>query len=93
MLNAHSICQQEFGNIISGHRRGKFQFSFNPRKGQYKNNVQATIIALISHASKGYAQSFNLKLQKCMNQEIPDIQDSLFQRKWRGTRRSNCQHL
>ena len=75
----------KFGKLSSGHRTGKGQFSFRSQRRAVSKNVQTTWnIALISHASKVMLKILQTKLQKYMNQELPDGQGRFI--KGRGTR-------
>ena len=47
-------------------------------------NVQISIIALIPHASKVILKILPVRLQQCMNEDLPDVQTGF--RKGRGTR-------
>ena len=67
--------------LISAHRTGKGQFSFQCSAKEGSNYCQ---IALISHASKEMLKLLQARLQQYMNQEIPDVQAGF--RKGRGTR-------
>ena len=78
----HSTCQ--FGKVSSGHRTGKGQFSFHPKKGNAKECSNYCIIALISQASTVMLKILQVRLQQYVNHEIPDIQADF--RKGRGTR-------
>ena len=70
----HSICQQT-GKLISGHRTGKGQFSFQSlRKATPKNTQTTTQFALISHTSKVMLKILQARLQQYVNRELPDIQ-------------------
>ena len=62
----------KFGKLISGHRTGKGQFSFQSlRKAMPKNECT---IALISQASKIMLKILQARLQQYMNRELPDVQ-------------------
>ena len=75
----------KFGKLISGHRTGKGQFSFqSQRKTMPKNTQIKHTIALISHASKVMLKILQARLQQYVNHEIPDVQAGF--RKGRGTR-------
>ena len=75
----------KFGKLSSGHRTGKHQFSFQPKKGNAKECSNYHTIALISHISKimlkilhpGFNstctvnfQKFKLDLEKAEEPEI-----------------------
>ena len=78
----HSVCQQ-FAKLSSGHRTGKSQFSI-PKKGNAKECSNYCTIILISHAGKIMLKILQARLQKYINQELPDVQAKF--RKCRGTR-------
>ena len=77
-------CARNFGNISSGHRTGKGQFSFQSQRKAMQGNSNYHTIALISHASKVMLKILQARLQQFMNLELPDIQAGF--RKGRGTR-------
>ena len=81
----HSI-YHKFGNLSSGHRTGKGQFSFQSQRKAMPKNAQSTAqtIALVSHASKVMLKILQARLQKYVNCELPDVQAGF--RKGRGTR-------
>ena len=65
----------KFGKLISGHRTGKGQFSFqSQRKANAKECSNYHTIALISHASKVMLKILHAMLQQYMKWEIPDVQ-------------------
>ena len=80
----------KFGNLSSGHRTGKGQFSFQSQIKGMPKNVQTTIQLYSSHMlAKLCSKFFKPSLQQYVNREHPDIQT--------GSRnaeepRSNCQH-
>ena len=45
-----------------------------PKKGNAKEFSNYRTIALISHASKVMLKILQVKLQQCMNRELPDVQ-------------------
>ena len=55
-----------------------------PKKGNAKECSNYCTIALILHAGKVIPKIFQARLQKYMNQELPDVQTGF--RKGRGTR-------
>jgi len=55
-----------------------------PKKGNAKECSNYCTIALISHASKVMLKILQARLQRCVNQELPDVQAGF--RKSRGTR-------
>ena len=75
----------KFGNLSSGHRTGKGQFSFQSQRKAMPKNVQTTAqLHCISHTSKVMLKILQARLQQYMNREIPDVQAGF--RKGRGTR-------
>ena len=62
----------------------KVSFHFILKKGNAKECSNYHTIALISHASKIMFKFLQVRLQKYVNQEIPDVQAGF--RKERGTR-------
>ena len=75
----------KFGNLSSGHRTGKGQFSFqSPKKGNAKECSNYHTIALISHANKVMLKILQARLQQYVNRELPDVQAVFW--KGRGTR-------
>ena len=75
----------KFGNLSSGHRTGKGQFSFqSPKKGNAKECSNSFTITLISHVSKVMLKILQASLQQYVNRELPDVQAGF--RKSRGTR-------
>ena len=80
LLKCCTYYTSKFGKLISGHRTGKGQFSFqSQRKAIPKECSNYCQIALISHASKVMH-----KILQAVNSELPDVQ-AVF-RKGRGTR-------
>ena len=80
----HSICQQ-IGKIQQWPQDWKRSVSIPiPKKGNAKDCSDYHTIALISHASKVMLKVLQARLQKHMNQELPDVQAGF--RKGRGTR-------
>ena len=63
----------KLGTFSSGHKTRKSQFSF-PKKGNAKECSNYHTIALISHASKIMLKILQARLQRCINQELPDVQ-------------------
>ena len=72
------------GNLSSGHRTGKGQFSFQSQRKNAKECSNYHSIALNLHASKVIVKIFQARLQQYVNWEFPDIQAGF--RKGRGTR-------
>ena len=59
----------KFGKLISGHRTGKGQFSFqSQRKAMPKECSNYCPIALISHTSKIMLKILQVRLQQYVNQ-------------------------
>ena len=81
MLFAGTLYASKFGKLISSHRTGKGQFSF---QSQRKAMPNYRTIALISHTSKVMLKIIQARLQQYMNRELPDVQAGF--RKGRGTR-------
>ena len=73
----------KFGELSSGHRTQKDQFSFQSQRKAMQKNVQTTI-ALILHTSKVILKILQTRLQQYVNQELPDVQVGF--RKGRGTK-------
>ena len=81
----HSICQQVWKTLSSGHRTGKRSvFISIPKKGNAKECSNYHTIALISHASKIMLKLLQARLQQYVNCDLPDVQAGF--RKNRGTR-------
>ena len=55
-----------------------------PKKGNAKECSNYSTIALISHASKVMLKILQVRLQQCMNHDLPDVQTGF--RKGRGRR-------
>ena len=72
------------GKLTSGHKTGKINFHFNPKKGNANECSNYRTIALISHASKVMLKILQGRLQQYMNCELPDVQARI--RQGRGTR-------
>ena len=73
----------KFGKLSSGHGTGKvFSFQSQRKASQECSNYCTT--ALTSHASKVMLKILQVRLQECMNCELPDVQAGF--RKGRGTR-------
>ena len=65
---------RKFGKLSSGHRTAKGQFLFQSQKRTMPKNVQTSLIALISHASKVMLKILQARLQQYMNWEFPDLE-------------------
>ena len=76
----------KFGELSSGHRTGKGQFSFQstPIFGDAKECSNYLTTALILHASKVMLKILQAMLQQHVNHELPDAQAGF--RKGRGAR-------
>ena len=75
----------KFGKLSNGHRTGKSQFAFPiPKKSSAKECSNHLTIALISHTSKILLKILQIRLQQCVNREIPNVQAGF--RTDRGTR-------
>ena len=59
-------------------------FHSNPKEGNAKECSKYCTIALISHASEVMLKILQVRLQQCVNHELPDVQAGF--RKGRGTR-------
>ena len=80
----HLICQQIWKTQQWPQDWKRSVFIPIPKKGNAKEYSNYCTIALISHASNVVLKILQVRLQKYMNQELPDAQ-ALF-RKGRGTR-------
>ena len=74
----------KFGNLSSGHRTGKGQFSFYPQRKTMPKYSNYHTTALISHASTVMLKILQARLQQYVNQELPDVKTGF--RTGRGTR-------
>ena len=75
----------KFGNLSSGHRTGKGQFSFQTLRKAMPKNVKTTCaIALISHANIVMLKILEATFPQYVNHELLDVQAGY--RKGRGTR-------
>ena len=79
----HSICQQ-INSAVWPHDWKRSVFIPIPKKGNAKESSNYCTIALISHTSKVMFKILQVRLQKYMNQELPDVQAEF--RKGRGIR-------
>ena len=80
----HSICQQMWKAQQWPQDWKRSVFIPIPKKGNAKECPNYCTIALISHASKVMLKILQARLQRYVNQELPDIQADF--RKGRGTR-------
>jgi hypothetical protein len=79
-------CTQLLANLENPavcHRIGKGQFSFQSQGKAMPNNVQTTVIGLISHTSKVMLKVIQVRLQQNVNRETPNVQAEF--RKGRGS--------
>ena len=81
-------CTQDankFGNLSSGHRTGKAQFSFQSQRKAMPKNAQTTTQLYSSHMLvKLILKILQARLQQYGNHELPDVEAGF--RKGRGTR-------
>ena len=68
----HSIASK-FGNLSSGHRTGKGQFSFQSQRKAMPKNVQTTAQLHSSHML-AKLKILQARLQQYVNRELPDVQ-------------------
>ena len=80
----HSICQQTWKAQQWPQDWKRSVFIPIPKKGNTKECSDYCTLVLISHAGKIMLKILQAKLQKYMNQELPDVQYGF--RKGRGTR-------
>ena len=80
----HSICQQTWKTQQWPQDWKRSVFIPIPKKGNTKECSDYCTLVLISHAGKIMLKILQAKLQKYMNQELPDVQSGF--RKGRGTR-------
>ena len=78
----HSICQQIWKIQQWPQDWKRSVFIPTPKKGNAKECSKYQTIALISHVTKDMLKILQARLQKYMNQELPDVQGEL--RKGRG---------
>ena len=74
----------KFGNLNSGHKAEKGQYSFKSQRKAMPKNVQTTTQLHSSHMLVNNAQNSPSQASQYVNHEIPDVQAGL--RKGRGTR-------
>ena len=73
------------GQLSSGHRTGKGQFSFQSQRKAMPKNAQTTVQLHSSYTLvKVMLKILQARLQQYVNHEIPDVQAGF--RKGRGTR-------
>ena len=80
----HSVCQQIWKTQQWPQDWKRSVFIPIPKKGNAKECSNYYTIAHISHASKVMLKSLQARLQRYVNQELPDVQAGF--RKGRGTR-------
>ena len=84
VLKCYTQYASKFGELSSGHRTGKGQFSFQSQRKAMPKNVQTNAqFAFISQASKVMLKIFQVRLQQYVNCELSDVQAKF--RKGRGT--------
>ena len=87
----HSICQQIWKTQQWPQDGKRSLFIPIPKKGNAKECSNYHTIALISHTSKIMLKILQVRLQQCVNHELPDVQAGF--KKGRGTRdkiANNC---
>ena len=84
MIMLHSICQQIWKTQQWPQDWKRSLFIPIPKKGNAKECLNYSTIALISHASKVMLKILQVSLQQYVNQELPDVQAGFI--KGRGTR-------
>ena len=80
----HSICQQIWKTQQGPQDWKRSVFILIPKKSNAKECSDYPTITFISHASKVTLKFIQVRLQQCMNRELPDVQAGF--RKGRGTR-------
>ena len=80
----HSICQQIWKIQQWPQDGNRSLFIPIPKKGNAKECSHYHTIALISHATEVMLKIPQVRLQQCMNHELPDVQAGF--KKGRGTR-------
>ena len=80
---SHSICQQIWRTQQWPQDWKRSVFFPIPKKGNAKECSNYRTVALISHAGKVMLKILQARLQKYVNQELPDVQAGC--RKGRGT--------
>ena len=85
LLKCCTQYSSKFGKLNSGqHDWKKSVFIPILKKGNTKECLNYSTIALVSHASRVMLKILQARIQQCVNQELSDIQDGF--RKGRGTR-------
>ena len=72
------------GKLISSHKTGKYQFSFQSQRKAMPKNVKTTSQLHSPHTPKVMLKILQARLQQYMNHELPDVQVGF--RKGRGNR-------
>ena len=80
----HSICQQIWTTQQGPQDWKRSVFIPIPKKSNVKECSNYCTIALVSHTSKVMLKILQVRLQHCVNGELPDVQTGF--RKGRGTR-------
>ena len=80
----HSVCKQIWKTQQSPHDWKRLILIPIPKKGSTKECANHRTIALFSHTSKVMLKIFHARLQRYVNQELPDVEAGF--RKGRGTR-------
>ena len=80
----HSICKQIWKTQQRPQDWKRSVFISIPKKGNAKECSNHPTIALILHSSKVMLKILQVRLQQCVNHELPDVQAGF--RKGRGTR-------
>ena len=80
----HSVCQQIWNTQPWPQDWKRSVFIPVPKKGHAKERSDYCTVALILHASKVMLKFLQVKLQQCMNQELPDVRAEF--REGRGIR-------
>ena len=80
----HSICQQIWKVHQCPQDQKRSVFTPTPKKGNAKECLSYSTIALISHTSKVMLKILQARFQQYMNRELPDVQAGFT--KGRGTR-------
>ena len=84
LLKCCSQYASKFGKLISGHRTGKGQFSFQSQRKAMPKNAQTTTQLHSSHTLVVMLKILQARLQQYVNHELPDVQAGF--RKGRGTK-------
>ena len=83
----------KFGKLISGHRTGKGQFSFQSQRRVRPKNVHTTVkLHLLHMLVKVMFKIFQATLQQYLNEELTNVPAGSSRSRQRN-QRSNCQHL